>query len=79
MNESLYLYLFLYLFLGSLPSLCWFFPVLMSGFVLSFYLILSLNVSLFSKEKWKGVIHDGRVCGEKLGGVCEGETVIKIY
>lgn len=57
------------------PILIFFF-----GFALSFvFYYYSLDACLLSNRDRKGVDSNGRGCGEELGGVKGGETVIRTY
>jgi hypothetical protein len=81
-------YLFLVLLLGSFPSVClscptpiWWvlFYLLVFYFVVFYY--YPLEACLVSNERHKGgwIWMEGRGCGEELGRVEGGETIIRIH
>lgn len=86
--EHVYLCVYMHLFVCVLI----FFFLLFSCLVILFYiwvffffalsyftLLLSLSICCFLKRDRKGVDLNGRECGEELGEVHGGETVIRIY
>jgi hypothetical protein len=76
MRRSLCRYLFLLPFLG-LFFFCLFYSNVLVVVLFSFN--YPLEACLSSDERQKRGRSDERGCGENLGGVREGETVIRVY
>lgn len=53
--------------------------LLYSSLFLSYFIFYSLDIYLFSNEKYKGVDIDGREDQKDLRGTGGGETINKIY